>query len=284
MNLLTTLGEALAVTKTVTGSENLTLARAIKAAVMRNKKDQQHLFVDGLQLGVDYLMCPLTGMRKTVMKESHFTKLGFSSFADALKMFPELVTSLPSMVDNRVKAQSAVIDGKSSRQLAEEKRRASRSTIGEDGLTVDQRAGEKGKHTKETTCDAYGIPLSKKNQGAARIKQLHTLGSNRNLTVSAMFTAFAEWLNSNNNHHKVIAPSACYGKKLSPWICSSPKNKVLGETAESVILDYQGENSLEFSALVDLMEQSIESNSNPSSEEILIAMWEIKNIRIPFPS
>lgn len=281
MKLIETFQEALAVTKITTGKECEKLAKVIMLARNRNACDQKHLFESGMIEGVDYLLCPFTGMRKAKMKEDHYKKIGFKSFSEVLAIFPDIKTVLPSIAKKKKATMNIVnSDGRTIQQLSEEKRVKTRNEVGDDGMTIDERAGKKAAHERMHGLDEYGVPKSVSGRSTTRNNQVIVLSQNQSTELVERYISFTNWL-STRVRSKVAVPGSIittrvsvnngFSSEVSPWVIAHECNYIRSGTKDLTDLYSESgitaeQSKIEFNHLMELWTKEILIGSPHNSE------------------
>jgi hypothetical protein len=125
--------------------------------VVRNRTRNKHLYEDGLIELVDYIVCPVSGARLSMIKSSHIViNLGMT-VAEFDERFPDTVKSCQSRNDKIIKSlREQDENGLTKHQISVEKSKIVKNIVGEDGFTINQRKAQKAKRTHLNTLDADG--------------------------------------------------------------------------------------------------------------------------------
>ena len=133
---------------------NIKLEQFIK----RNKRRNKHLYDIGLIAGYDYVICPVSNERLSMIKSSYIEKILLMSVADYNSLYPHVQKICRKRVDN-IKDGLQQIDttsGMTKYQISQEKAQAILQIVGEDGLTGYARKGIKTRQTHLDNVDEYG--------------------------------------------------------------------------------------------------------------------------------
>lgn len=149
------------------------MSKKIQDFVKRNRTRNAHLYSNqSLVQGEDYIVCPHTAERLTMIKSSYIEKVLEMTVEEFDRLYPNTVKAALSRSKKFLKTVTAVdpTTGKTIKELAAEKSVAARTTVGEDGLTPAQRAGAKSAKTRTETILESGLTVAQAAAAKAIIK------------------------------------------------------------------------------------------------------------------
>ena len=126
--------------------------------IKRNKRRNKQLYDIGLISGYDYVICPISNERLSMIKSSYIEKILLMSVTDYDSLYPHVQKICRKRVDN-IKDGLQQIDttsGMTKYQISQEKAQAILQIVGEDGLTGYARKGIKTRQTHLANVDEYG--------------------------------------------------------------------------------------------------------------------------------
>ena len=113
--------------------------------VKRNKRRNKHLYDIGLIAGYDYVICPVSNERLSMIKSSYIEKILLMTVADYDLIYPHVQKICRKRVDNIKDGlqQIDITSGLTKYQLSQFKSREVLQTVGDDGLSVYALKGKK---------------------------------------------------------------------------------------------------------------------------------------------
>ena len=126
--------------------------------VKRNKRRNKHLYDIGLIAGYDYVICPVSNERLSMIKSSYIEKILLMTVADYDLIYPHVQKICRKRVDNIKDGlqQIDITSGLTKYQLSQFKSREVLQTVGDDGLSGYARKGKKTRQTHMDNVDEYG--------------------------------------------------------------------------------------------------------------------------------
>jgi hypothetical protein len=126
--------------------------------IKRNKRRNKHLYDIGLIAGYDYVICPVSNERLSMIKSSYIEKILLMSVADYDSLYPHVQKICRKRVDNIKDGlqQIDITSGLTKYQISQVKAKEILQIVGEDGLTGYARKGKKTRQTHMNNLDEYG--------------------------------------------------------------------------------------------------------------------------------
>lgn len=124
----------------------------------RNRKRNCHLYsVDKIE-GVDYVVCPLTNERMSMIKRTYIERVLGLTVEQYDSMFPGIQKICRRRIQNIKDGLSSIdtLTGKTKYEVSQEKAKVTLNTVGDDGLSGYARKGLKTKQTHLETVDEFG--------------------------------------------------------------------------------------------------------------------------------
>lgn len=124
----------------------------------RNRKRNAHLYLDETVEGTDYIVCPVSEERLSMIKSSYIERVLEMSVEEYDKLYPGARTVSESRKRN-IKTGLHKIDpvsGKTWYQISQEKARKQLSEVDENGISGYKRKGQKTRATHMSNIDEYG--------------------------------------------------------------------------------------------------------------------------------
>ena len=125
---------------------------------IRNRRRNPQLYGDGLVLGHDYVICPVSQERMFLIKTNYITDTLEMTVEEYDKLYPD-IQKVSQVRKDTISAGINKIDpitGKTLNQLAVDKAMKTMKAVGEDGLTIHQKLGKKTKDAHMKNVDAQG--------------------------------------------------------------------------------------------------------------------------------
>lgn len=191
------------------------LSSKIETFIRRNEKRNKHLYADSLKEGMDYVMCPVTGARLSMIKRNYVEGTLGIPYEDFLRRYPNQLMSSMSR-SAAIKRGLSVIDtetGLNKHAISVAKSTQSRAEIGEDGLTVNERKGRRTKSTHLSRVDSNG---ENGYQRLARKRNETILANGLTVQQNALLKAFET--KQKSNAPKMNGASKESKKTLTPLI------------------------------------------------------------------
>lgn len=161
-----------------------------------------------------FIVCPVTDERVVMIKSTYITSVLGMTVEDFTSRFPDTPRECSSRSENIKKGVNEIDQstGKSKHQLSVEKSVVSRNTVGDDGLTVNQRKGAKTRETHMNDVDENGLNgyqrLAKRRNETVLENGL-TIQQNALVKKKQTTIALGKSLNiskASNRSKKVLAP------------------------------------------------------------------------------
>jgi hypothetical protein len=127
--------------------------------IKRNKRRNSHLYRDGLVINTDYVVCPVSKQRMTMIKSNYVEKILGMPFSTYMEKYPDQPLIAKNRIDN-IKKGLAGIDpdtGLTKHAAAYKKRQQTMNEIGQDGKNIYERLGEKTRATHMSRVDENGL-------------------------------------------------------------------------------------------------------------------------------
>jgi G:T-mismatch repair DNA endonuclease (very short patch repair protein) len=125
----------------------------------RNKKRNAHLYNEGTIIGIDYIVCPASGERLSLIKTNYITNVLGMTVAHYDELYPgvrQVVSkSRVANISNGLKVIDSVT-GKTKYELSQESAKQTLSKMGSDGLTGYERKGQNTRLTHMMAIDENG--------------------------------------------------------------------------------------------------------------------------------
>ena len=126
--------------------------------IKRNRKRNAHLYVDGLTEGYDYVVCPISNERMSMIKISYVEKILGMSIDQFDNLYPTLQKISKKRTEN-IKTGLHQIDlttGLSKYEVGQQKARNTLKQTDDDGLTGYKKKGQKTRATHMNNVDPLG--------------------------------------------------------------------------------------------------------------------------------
>ena len=221
----------------------------IKKFLKRNERRNKHLWDNNKKTGIDYIKCPVTKTRLSMIKKNYIENILNMSVVDFDKKYPNIQKICSKRINN-IKNGIRKIDkvtGLTKHQLSVKKSRQTLTNICDDGITGDQRRAIK---TRQSNLDNIidGKNGYQRTAEKARPKQIKTMmkqGKIANCKYRKeweMYKTFVFYLTRINQQkidssniviglkkgtyqldHKYSITSG-YNNKISPFVISNLKN------------------------------------------------------------
>jgi len=124
----------------------------------RNKKRNRHLYNNSLQKGIDYIVCPVSNERLSMIKSSYIEKILQMTVEDYDRLYPGVRGISHSRRENIKQGLHKIDDksGKSKYQIGQEKARQTLSELDENGISGYKKKGQKTRFTHLSNIDKFG--------------------------------------------------------------------------------------------------------------------------------
>ena len=130
----------------------------LEAYLHRNKVRNANLYNADMVEGIDFVMCPHTNTRKTMIEAKYITSVLGMTVDEYDKLYPNIQKIATSRME-KVKEGLQKIDsetGLTKHKIAQIKSKEILSKIGDDGLSGYKRKGKKTRETHMNTIDEFG--------------------------------------------------------------------------------------------------------------------------------
>lgn len=134
---------------------NLTLEQFKK----RNRKRNAPLYLNQAVAGYDYITCPVSGERLSMIKTSYIERVLKMNVSDYDKLYPG-VRGVSESRKKNIKTGLQTVDvvtGKTKYQISQEKTRVVLSKLDQDGVSGYKRKGQKTRETHMNNIDSNGL-------------------------------------------------------------------------------------------------------------------------------
>jgi hypothetical protein len=125
--------------------------------ISRNRKRNAHLYENNLILGVDYLICPVSNERLSMIKSSYIEKVLQMSVEEYDKTYPNVRGVCKKRIEN-IKTGLLKLDesGLTKHQISTIKAKESLSKIDSTGVSGYKKKGQKTRQTHMNNIDEFG--------------------------------------------------------------------------------------------------------------------------------
>lgn len=130
----------------------------IEKFIKRNLRRNAHLYDDALIEGIDYVVCPVTNARLSMIKKSYIEKVLGMTVDEYDTLYPG-VRGVSQARKTNIKKGLHEIDpetGKTKYQISQEKARAVLSEVDEHGISGYKKKGQKTRATHMSNIDEFG--------------------------------------------------------------------------------------------------------------------------------
>lgn len=124
----------------------------------RNRKRNAHLYLDDKIKEIDYIVCPVSNERLSMIKTSYIERVLLMRVEEYDRLYPGIRGVSRSRKKN-IKAGLHKVDpktGKTKYQIIQEKARDKLSQLGEDGISGYKRKGQRTRATHMNNIDKFG--------------------------------------------------------------------------------------------------------------------------------
>lgn len=145
--------------------------------IKRNKRRNSHLYRDCLTINTDYVVCPVSKQRMTMIKSNYVEKILGMPFSTYMEKYPDQPLIAKNRIDN-IKKGLAEIDpdtGLTKHAAAYKKRRQTMEIPDSQGKTIYDYIGEKTRATHMSRVDENGLNGYQRIAKEARPKQHATM-------------------------------------------------------------------------------------------------------------
>lgn len=132
--------------------------RKIKEFITRNRYRNSHLYKSGLKEGIDYIICPVSKERLSMIKKTYIERVLEMTIENYDNLYPNIRGISAARRQNIIKGLQQIdpITGKTKHQISQEKSKKTLSSIGESGLSGYKQKGLKTRLTHLTNIDEFG--------------------------------------------------------------------------------------------------------------------------------
>lgn len=126
--------------------------------IIRNRKRNSHLYIDGLTKGIDYIVCPVSKERLSMIKSSYITKILGMTVDEYDQLYPG-IRGISQARRTNIKNGLTKIDsntGLTKYELGQIKARSVLKQVDNTGKTGYKRKGEKARATHMKNVDEFG--------------------------------------------------------------------------------------------------------------------------------
>lgn len=138
--------------------KNSIMQTKLEKFIKRNRRRNKHLYDNNLTAGVDYIICPFSNERMSMIKSSYIEKVLLMTVNDYDRLYPG-VRGVSEKRKSNIKKGLHTIDqssGLTKYQVSQLKAKEVLQTIGKDGLSGYARKGQKTKQTHMNNIDEFG--------------------------------------------------------------------------------------------------------------------------------
>lgn len=124
----------------------------------RNKRRNAQLYQNNKVEGIDYVLCPVSNERMSMIKTSYIERVLSMSVEEYDRLYPGTRGVSQARKNNIKKGLQEInpVTGKTKYQISQEKAKAILSEVDETGLTGYQRKGQKTRATHMNNVDEFG--------------------------------------------------------------------------------------------------------------------------------
>lgn len=134
------------------------MSKKIKEFIRRNRYRNSHLYKSELKEGIDYIVCPVSNERLSMIKKSYIERVLEMTVEDYDNLYPG-VRGVSTARKQNIKKGLTQIDtttGKTKYQMSQEKAKKTLSRIDESGLSGYKQKGLKTRLTHLSNIDEFG--------------------------------------------------------------------------------------------------------------------------------
>lgn len=130
----------------------------IQAFKKRNRRRNAHLYESSLQSGIDYILCPVSNERLSMIKTSYIERVLCMSVAEYDKLHPGVRGVSNARTANIKKGLSTIDDvtGLTAYETSQVTARQTLSKLDADGISGYSKKGQKTRATHMSNIDAFG--------------------------------------------------------------------------------------------------------------------------------
>lgn len=130
----------------------------IKEFIKRNRYRNRHLYNSDLTEGIDYIVCPVSNERLSMIKKSYIERVLEMNVEDYDNLYPKIRGVSAARKQNIKKGLKRVdpVTGKTKYQLSQEKAKKTLSRIDESGVSGYKQKGLKTRSTHLSNIDQFG--------------------------------------------------------------------------------------------------------------------------------
>lgn len=134
------------------------MSKKIKEFIKRNRYRNSHLYNSELKEGIDYIVCPVSNERLSMIKKSYIERVLEMTVEDYDNLYPG-IRGVSNARKQNIKKGLKQIDpatGKTKYQMSQEKAKKTLSRIDESGLSGYKQKGLKTRSTHLSNIDEFG--------------------------------------------------------------------------------------------------------------------------------
>lgn len=227
------------------------MSNKIQEFVKRNRYRNKHLYEDDVVEGFDYIVCPVSGERLSMIKSSYIERVLELTVDEYDKLYPNVRGVCERRIKNIKKGLQKIDDdtGLTKHELSVVKSRETLTEVGIDGVTGDERRAIKTRESNTNNIDERGMNGYHRTAEKARPKQIETLSKQGKIARCGcreewvMYRRFVDYLTKVNRKYVVIPEGitigvykgqynldhiysvcASYNNHVSPYLVSKTEN------------------------------------------------------------
>lgn len=245
----------------------------------RNRQRNKHLYAKGLKEGDDYIVCPVSKARLSMIKSTHIERNLGMTVADFEKLYPSCQKNCnkrgKNISDGLLKLDAS---GVSIHAKTVAKATKTRAKIGEDGLSINDRKGRKTRATHMANIDENGLNGYQRIAKVSRPKQIKTMAKNNRAIPTNQRSEWQQYSIFHGYLNKISPTHVCSVENLRviSWEKKIKKNRQSSISIGELM--YCNNATLEISNReFDYFVELTKKNTNGSS---LFLYEELRNARI----
>lgn len=261
--------------------------------VKRNEYRNKHLWDNGLVEGIDYITCPVSNSRLSMIKRSYIEQVLDMTVEEYDILYPNVRGVCKNRIKNIKRGLKSVDSdtGLTKHEISVIKSRESLSKVGDDGLTGDERRAIKTKQSNLNNIDDRGMNGYERTAEKARPKQIETLRRQGKISRCGgkseweIYKKFVHFLTNRNRKYITIPNGVELGRKKGQYsldhkytVCSGYNNRIspfvlsLCENLEYILHEKNISKSTNNSiGLCDLYDTTLYTENR---SEIEFVIWE----------
>ncbi len=213
----------------------------IQEFIKRNEYRNKHLWGDGCVEGVDYIICPVSNSRLSMIKSSYIERVLGMTVEGYDILYPNVRGVCKKRIQN-IKGGLNVVDsdtGLTKHELSVTKSRKTLTSVGLDGLTGDERRAIKTKKSNLENVDERGMNGYHRTAEKARPKQIETLRKQGKIARCGgkseweVYKKYVHFLTTRNRKYIVVPDGVELGRKKGQYsldhrytVCSGYNNRI----------------------------------------------------------